>query len=126
MLERKPNIKDIPLKEMSPGGSDPNCFDCKEAWYPVHYLQDLDKSKPTPFTLLGRDIVIWWDRQVKSWKIFEDQCPHRLAPLSEGRITDEGLLECPYHSWAFSGDGSCQRIPQQIAGGTISNPVASE
>ncbi len=38
--------------------------------------------------------------------------------MSEGRISDEGLLECHYHGWAFSGDGNCQKIPQQVKGGT--------
>ena len=96
------------------GGSDPNRFDSKEAWYPVHYVEYLDKSKPTPFTLLGRDLVIWWDSTATCWRVFEDKCPHRLAPLSEGRIADDGLLECPYHGWAFSGEGQCDRIPQQV------------
>jgi phenylpropionate dioxygenase-like ring-hydroxylating dioxygenase large terminal subunit len=42
----------------------------------------------------------------------QDQCPHRLAPLSEGRISEAGYLECPYHGWAFSGSGQCEQIPQ--------------
>mgnify|MGYP001796055992 CR=1 FL=1 len=46
-----------------------------------------------------------------------DQCPHRLAPLSEGRINESGQLECPYDGWAFSGDGVCQHIPQQSSEG---------
>jgi len=104
--------------EMPVGGNDPDIFDYKEAWYPVYYLVDLDKSKLATFTLLGRDIVIWWDKPANSWRVFENQCPHRLAPLSEGRIAEDGLLECPYHGWAFSGDGNCQRIPQQVEGGT--------
>lgn len=113
--------REISTDEMPAGGSDPNRFDWKEAWYPVHYVQDLDKSKPTPFTLLGRDIVIWWDKNTSSWSVFEDKCPHRLAPLSEGRIAQDGLLECPYHGWAFSGDGSCDRIPQQLDGAKAEN-----
>ncbi len=104
--------------ELPAGGTDPTRFDWKEAWYPVYYIEDLDKSKPTPFTLLGRDIVIWWDKTAESWRVFEDKCPHRLAPLSEGRIAEDGLLECPYHGWAFSGSGSCDRVPQQVEGGT--------
>ncbi|MBO3463908.1 Rieske 2Fe-2S domain-containing protein [Aetokthonos hydrillicola Thurmond2011] len=121
MLNTEPKLSDIPTDEILPGGSDPNDFDFNEAWYPTHYVQDLDKSKPTPFTLLGRDLVIWWDKLTESWKIFSDECPHRLARLSEGRISDDGLLECPYHGWAFSGDGSCQRIPQQVEGGAAEN-----
>jgi len=33
--------------------------------------------------------------------------PHRLAPLSEGRVNAAGLLDCPYHGWAFAGSGTC-------------------
>lgn len=94
------------------GGPAPNRFDWAEAWYPVHYIEDLDKDRPTRFTLLEQDIVIWWDPKAETWQVFADQCPHRLAPLSEGRINEAGLLECPYHGWAFSGNGTCEHIPQ--------------
>ena len=102
------------VNSLPAGGSDPLRFDWKKAWYPVYYVSDLDKSKPTPFTLLAIDFVIWWDSTASCWRVFEDKCPHRLAPLSEGRIADDGLLECPYHGWAFSGEGQCDRIPQQV------------
>lgn len=102
---------------LPPGGSDPERFDWQEVWYPVYYVEDLDPSRPTRFTLLERDLVLWWDRNQRSWRAFEDQCPHRLAPLSEGRLDGAGRLECPYHGWAFSGTGECQRIPQQEEGG---------
>jgi len=112
-------------EQMLAGGTDPAFFDCQEVWYPVHYVQDLDKSKPTPFTLLGQNVVIWWEQQAEGWRVFEDKCPHRLAPLSQGRIADDGLLECPYHGWAFAGTGDCQRIPQQVAGqAAVSSPRA--
>ena len=100
------------------GGPDPTQFDWKAAWYPIHYIEDLDKSKLTTFTLLEQDLVIWWDRVAETWRVFANQCPHRLAPLSEGRVDESGLLECPYHGWAFSGEGNCERIPQQPEGRT--------
>ncbi|AUT00791.1 cell death suppressor protein Lls1 [Nostoc sp. CENA543] len=101
------------LQALPAGGLDPNSFDWQEVWYPVHYLEDLDKSQLTRFTLLEQDIVLWWDKNAQTWRAFIDQCPHRLAPLSEGRINHEGWLECPYHGWAFSGTGKCESIPQQ-------------
>ena len=100
-----------------PGGSDPTVFDVKEAWYPIYYVKDLDKNKLTQFTLLATDLVIWWDKSANTWQVFEDKCPHRLAPLSEGRVNESGLLECPYHGWAFAGDGKCEVIPQQQPAG---------
>lgn len=98
------------------GGSDPSRFDWKEAWYPISYLEDLNKTKLTPFTLLNTNLVIWWDSLTQTWRVFEDGCPHRLAPLSEERINEDGWLECSYHGWAFSGSGKCDRIPQQVKG----------
>ena len=100
-------------KTILAGGDDPSSFEVKEAWYPVAYLDDLDKTKPTTFTLLEIDLVIWWDNNSQSWRAFADQCPHRLASLSEGRINEQGWLECPYHGWSFSGEGNCEHIPQQ-------------
>jgi len=94
------------------GGPDPTRFDWAEAWYPVHYIEDLDKTRPTRFTLLEQALVIWWDPKAATWRVFADQCPHRLAPLSEGRVNAAGLLECPYHGWAFAGSGTCEHIPQ--------------
>jgi len=101
---------------LPPGGLDSSSFDWKQAWYPVYYTEDLDKAKLTKFTLLEQNLVIWWDKVDLSWRAFSDQCPHRLAPLSEGRINESGQLECPYHGWTFSGKGNCETIPQQDAG----------
>ena len=108
---------DNPSAAILPGGNDPTVFDPLEAWYPIYFLDDLDKSKLARFTLLDTDLVIWWDKSAEIWQVFEDKCPHRLASLSEGRVNEAGLLECPYHGWAFSGGGNCEVIPQQQPGG---------
>ncbi|CAK9227087.1 unnamed protein product [Sphagnum jensenii] len=86
-------------------------FVWRDHWYPVSLIQDLDPSAPTSFQLLGRELVVWKDRQGE-WRVFVDKCPHRLAPLSEGRLDDSGMLQCSYHGWSFQGDGSCAAIPQ--------------
>ncbi len=97
------------------GGTDIDRFDCRQVWYPIYYVKDLDKKQPQRFTLLEEDLVIWWDKNQQEWRVFEDKCPHRLAPLSEGRLNESGHLECPYHGWSFSGGGDCEFIPQQPA-----------
>ncbi|MFO0031263.1 MAG: Rieske 2Fe-2S domain-containing protein [Cyanobacteriota bacterium] len=89
----------------------------RRSWYPVAYLSDLDRGRPTAFTLLGDDLVLWWDQASEQWRAFADVCPHRLVPLSEGRLNDDGELECPYHGWTFRGDGRCTAIPQATADG---------
>jgi phenylpropionate dioxygenase-like ring-hydroxylating dioxygenase large terminal subunit len=98
------------------GGDDSQRFDPREAWYPVYYERDLDRNKPTPFTLLGEDLVIWWEAKAQTWRVYLDRCPHRAVPLSPGRINSRGELECPYHGWSFAAEGECTTIPQQAAG----------
>jgi len=88
----------------------------RDHWYPVAYLRDLDRRRPSAFTLLEQDLVLWWDQASGSWRAFADLCPHRLVPLSEGRINEAGQLECPYHGWCFDGDGRCSLIPQAEPG----------
>ncbi|KAL3529771.1 hypothetical protein ACH5RR_009093 [Cinchona calisaya] len=87
-------------------------FDWYAHWYPVMPLCDLDKRRPHGKKVIGLDIVVWWDRIENEWKVFDDTCPHRLAPLSEGRIDQWGRLQCVYHGWCFGGSGDCKFIPQ--------------
>ncbi|KAA0055706.1 protochlorophyllide-dependent translocon component 52 [Cucumis melo var. makuwa] len=87
-------------------------FDWFSEWYPVMPVCDLDKKVPTGKKVLGLDLVVWWDRNENAWKVFDDSCPHRLAPLSEGRIDQWGRLQCVYHGWCFNGSGDCKFIPQ--------------
>ncbi|KAJ0982710.1 hypothetical protein J5N97_010965 [Dioscorea zingiberensis] len=87
-------------------------FDWYAHWYPVAPVCDLDKRAPHAKRVLGLDIVVWWDREKEQWQVFDDRCPHRLAPLSEGRIDQWGRLQCVYHGWCFDGSGDCKYIPQ--------------
>lgn len=88
-------------------------FDWKDHWYPVVYSYDVGDTQLYPFTLLGVPLVIWRDPLANGVvRAFRDSCPHRLVPLSEGRIAKSGNLECPYHGWQFSGDGTCKVMPQ--------------
>ena len=87
-------------------------FDWYAQWYPVMPVCDLDKRVPHAKKVIGLDLVVWWDRNESEWKVLDDTCPHRLAPLSEGRIDQWGRLQCVYHGWCFNGSGDCKLIPQ--------------
>ncbi|TAF11328.1 MAG: pheophorbide a oxygenase [Nostocales cyanobacterium] len=88
-------------------------FNFFQHWYPLSPIEDLDSQRPVPITLLGIRLVIWKPRSSKNYRVFLDQCPHRLAPLSEGRIDDKtGNLMCSYHGWEFNPQGVCTHIPQ--------------
>lgn len=110
-----------PWSEEEPQGSVFNWF---QQWYPVAIVRDLDPKVPKAFSLLGLALVIWKDAPpagkeekadsaLSQWRVMEDRCPHRLAPLSEGRIEESsGNLMCAYHGWQFNGEGRCASIPQ--------------
>lgn len=100
-------------------------FSWRDHWYPVSLVEDLDPRYPTPFQLLNRDLVIWFDNSAVQWVALDDKCPHRLAPLSEGRIDENGHLQCSYHGWSFDGCGSCTRIPQAAPEGPESRSFKS-
>ncbi|CAM9819899.1 unnamed protein product, partial [Ectocarpus sp. 4 AP-2014] len=91
-------------------------FEWTRQWYPVVVMRDLearDPRQPYPVKLLGESLVVWKDPKDDGWKAFTDKCPHRWAPLSEGRVNQEtGRLHCIYHGWEFEGDGKCGSIPQ--------------
>jgi phenylpropionate dioxygenase-like ring-hydroxylating dioxygenase large terminal subunit len=84
-------------------------------WHPVARIDDL-RDQPVAVTLLDRALVLWRDAAggAHAWA---DQCPHRGASLSRGRVmfmpgTPGGArLECPYHGWRFGADGHCAEIP---------------
>ena len=55
--------------------------------------------------------VIWYADS--RWNVLRDVCPHRLVPLSEGRIDESGQMECGYHGTlpllpTFTGSPSCR------------------
>ncbi|KAL6745255.1 Rieske [2Fe-2S] iron-sulfur domain-containing protein, partial [Haematococcus lacustris] len=67
-------------------------------------------TPPHPTPPAGKDLVVWRDGS-NTWRAFQDMCPHRLAPLSEGRVEADGSLLCAYHAWRFDGSGACTAIP---------------
>lgn len=77
-------------------------------WHPVAAAEDV-QGGPLAVRLLDTDLVLWRDAEDRV-RAFLDQCPHRGARLSLGKVCD-GHLECPYHGWQFAGDGACIRIP---------------
>ena len=48
-------------------------------------------NRPTAFKVLDMPLVVWKDA-AQEWQVLRDVCPHRLAQLSEGRVTEAGNL----------------------------------
>lgn len=84
-------------------------FDWFDHWYPVNVEATMDATITHKTTLLGLDLVVWNDGD--GWRCFADSCPHRLGPLSEGRVEDDGSLLCSYHGWRYDGSGAISSLP---------------
>jgi len=105
-----------PIPQAAPAGSAPAWRE--RHWFPVASTLELDPKRPTPVRIDGIDLVVWQvpgqeEASDGGWRVMVDACPHRLAPLSEGRLEPKtGCLQCAYHGWEFDGAGSCACIPQ--------------
>lgn len=68
------------------------------------------RSAPLAMTVAGVPLVLFRDGTGRASALL-DRCAHRNVPLSLGRVTREGTLECGYHGWRFTGEGRCSAIP---------------
>ena len=99
------------------------------AWMPLGSASALTGLTPVQVRVCGVDIAVWHKPLPKDakrnaaateWSALVDACPHRLAPLSQGRVDpNSGCIECPYHGWSFDTDGTLKSIPQLDEGRTI-------
>ncbi|KAI8475816.1 MAG: hypothetical protein J3K34DRAFT_516994 [Monoraphidium minutum] len=103
-----------PAQASQPLADSDQTFSFEQQWWPCAVLATFDKARPHALELLGRQLALWYDAPAATWRACEDACPHRLAPLSEGRVdAGNGQIECAYHGWRFEGgSGACVRIPQ--------------
>jgi vanillate O-demethylase monooxygenase subunit len=88
----------------------PNAY-VRDTWYPATWSRDVT-DKPIQRRILG-ELVALYRAEDGEIHALEDACPHRLAPLSMGRVRGSAL-ECGYHGLTFDGaTGRCVRIPGQ-------------
>jgi phenylpropionate dioxygenase-like ring-hydroxylating dioxygenase large terminal subunit len=85
-----------------------------DAWFIVCPSRAL-KKRPLPFSLQGTPLVLFRTAEGQPAALL-DRCPHRNAPLSMGRVTEAGQLECAYHGWRFDGSGACVGVPGLVTG----------
>jgi phenylpropionate dioxygenase-like ring-hydroxylating dioxygenase large terminal subunit len=80
----------------------------RNAWYPIAWSHEIGRDLATR-RVLEEDLVVYrtLDGQVSA---LEDACPHRLAPLSLGRLRGD-TVECGYHGLTFDCSGKCVHAP---------------
>ncbi|KAL7473032.1 hypothetical protein ACHAXS_013411 [Conticribra weissflogii] len=118
-----------PIIENDPNTSREDIHSIKSqlgAWIPLGSASSLTGLTPSKIRVCGIDLAVWHnptsknDREQPKFSAFVDACPHKLAPLSQGRIDPKTkCLQCPYHGWEFDSDGALTNIPQLDEGRTI-------
>lgn len=78
-------------------------------WTIVGLAKELKRDKPLSMTIASERVVFFRDASGAPAALI-DRCPHRGVALSLGCVSD-GEIECPFHGWRFSGDGSNLRTP---------------
>ena len=78
------------------------------AWHIACAARQLGR-RPLARTLLGTPLALFRDGAGRPAAVL-DRCPHRNAPLSQGRRVGDRLA-CPYHGWQFDAQGVCRVVP---------------
>ena len=85
-------------------------------WHPIFWSYEVADA-PLATTLLGEPLVALRDPD-GAVVVFADECPHRGAPISLGRVEGNELV-CAYHGWRFGFDGAATCVPALDAAAPI-------
>jgi phenylpropionate dioxygenase-like ring-hydroxylating dioxygenase large terminal subunit len=78
-------------------------------WYPILSSREVSK-RPFAATRFGQKLVFWRGADDGQIVCMPDQCPHRGAALSLGRVRGNAIA-CPFHGLEFAANGRCTSIP---------------
>jgi vanillate O-demethylase monooxygenase subunit len=83
----------------------------RDAWYVAAMHDELRPGELLARTYLGQPMVLFRDEAGQP-RALADRCPHRMAPLSMGKLCDGGAaIQCGYHGLRFGSDGKCSHNP---------------
>lgn len=77
-------------------------------WYAAAFSDELSTT-PLQRTLLNEPIALFRGESGKAIAL-HDRCPHRFAPLHQGKVLGDDL-RCPYHGLRFDAGGACVHNP---------------
>ena len=80
----------------------------RNRWYVAGWADQFGRELATR-TILNEPIVFYRTSQGEITAL-TDRCPHRLAPLSRGRLIGNAL-QCGYHGLVLISVGECTRVP---------------
>ncbi|MGF1683260.1 Rieske 2Fe-2S domain-containing protein [Photobacterium minamisatsumaniensis] len=79
-------------------------------WYPLTWSRDVEQAL-SKHRITEQDVVLYRNSN-NAVIAMEDMCPHRLLPLSKGKLKGDDI-ECGYHGVTFNCSGECIRVPGQ-------------
>lgn len=80
----------------------------RNCWYVAGHAEEIGE-KPFARTLVEEQVVMF--RTASGALVaLDDRCPHRFAPLHEGKVCGE-QIQCPYHGLRFDSTGACAGVP---------------
>lgn len=86
-------------------------MDTSHGWWTIGLSEMVPEGAPVAAHCGTTDLVCFRDKDGTARTLL-DQCAHRRAPLSLGKIAGEGWVECPYHGWRYDGsNGRCMKVP---------------
>ncbi len=80
-------------------------------WYHVLDLKELPPGGVRELQVLGKHLVAYRGRESKKLAVLDAHCPHQGANLAGGDVEGD-CIRCPFHNWAFDGDGCLSSIPR--------------
>jgi vanillate O-demethylase monooxygenase subunit len=83
----------------------------RDQWYAAASSDELPSSSILSRTVLDERVALLRTESGHPAALL-DRCPHRLLPLSCGRVKGE-TVECGYHGLTFDPSGRCVRVPGQ-------------
>ncbi len=90
-------------------GLDPN------HWYAVAESWMIKRSQVREVVFWKRSVAVFRDKHGALHAI-ENRCAHRQLKLSLGEVDDACHLVCPYHGWAYDGEGRVVRVDHDLFG----------
>ncbi|MFF2732611.1 Rieske 2Fe-2S domain-containing protein [Streptomyces sp. NPDC058008] len=85
----------------------PNRF--ARGWHCLGLADGFDDGTPHTVRAFGQKLVVWASRNGKL-NVLDAYCRHMGGDLSRGTVEGDDVA-CPFHSWRWSGEGRCTRIP---------------
>lgn len=83
-------------------------------WFQVGWSEEIRPGQAVPLRCFGKDLVAFRS-EAGVLSVLDAHCRHLGAHLGHGGKVRKDCVVCPYHGWAWDGDGRNVDVPYQEA-----------